>query len=39
MDLTLPPQLETLVEQANEVWRDGGWAMIAIAAEIGRAHV
>lgn len=32
MDLTLPPQLETLVEQASEVWRDGGWAMIAIAA-------
>ncbi|MFN3166640.1 MAG: MotA/TolQ/ExbB proton channel family protein [Phycisphaeraceae bacterium] len=32
MDLKPPPQLERLIEQANAVWLDGGWAMIAIAA-------
>lgn len=28
----LPKQLETLLDQAIEIWWDGGWAMIAIAA-------
>lgn len=32
MDFKVPAQLETLVDQANEIWFDGGWAMVAIAA-------
>lgn len=32
MDLNLPPQLDRFYQQAQEIWLDGGWAMIAIAA-------
>jgi len=32
MNIQLPPQLEKLYAQAQEIWLDGGWAMIAIAA-------